>query len=145
MPTSGRFKTHFRFFLNHKIENNLTSRDTIWQVRLKELEERILKNWATFTIWNAGKQGRKFYRSLTPENKLKVQAFCDVDVKKISKGIYIYEKSEESPKPRIPIIHFSKADPPFVICVKIDMTLGVFEENLSSLHLMEGKDYIHFS
>lgn len=121
------------------------SEDTIWKIRLKELEERILKNWTSFTIWNAGKQGRKFYRSLTSENKLKVRGFCDVDVKKISKGIYIYEESEESPKPRIPIVHFSKAVPPFVICVKIDMTLGVFEENLSSLHLIEGKDYIHFS
>ncbi|GFS94931.1 UDP-GlcNAc:betaGal beta-1,3-N-acetylglucosaminyltransferase-like protein 1 [Nephila pilipes] len=100
------------------------SEDTIWQVRLKELEERVIKNWPKFTIWNAGKQGRKFYRSLTAENKLKVQAFCDVDVKKISKGIYIYEESEEYPKPRIPIIHFSRANPPFVICVKIDMTSG---------------------
>ncbi|GIY10276.1 UDP-GlcNAc:betaGal beta-1,3-N-acetylglucosaminyltransferase-like protein 1 [Caerostris extrusa] len=67
------------------------SEDTIWQIRLEELEDQVLKNWTRFTIWNAGKQGRKFYRSLAPQNKLKVQAFCDVDNKKISKGVYIYE------------------------------------------------------
>ncbi|GBN50202.1 UDP-GlcNAc:betaGal beta-1,3-N-acetylglucosaminyltransferase-like protein 1 [Araneus ventricosus] len=121
------------------------SEDTIWQVRLSELEERVLKKWTTFTIWNAGKQGRKFYRSLNEQNRQKVQAFCDVDRKKIAKGVYIYEESKDLPKPRIPIVHFSKASPPFIICVKIDMTAGVFEQNLSSLHLVEGIDYFHFS
>ncbi|XP_035211954.1 UDP-GlcNAc:betaGal beta-1,3-N-acetylglucosaminyltransferase-like protein 1 isoform X2 [Stegodyphus dumicola] len=98
------------------------SEETVWNVRLKELEKNVLVNWATFTIWNAGKQGRKFYRSLSPENKEKT-----------------------IPKPRIPIIHFSKAKPPFILCVKLDMTGGKFEENLASLCLIEGKDYFHFS
>ncbi|XP_071042099.1 queuosine-tRNA galactosyltransferase isoform X3 [Parasteatoda tepidariorum] len=75
----------------------------------------------------------------------KVQAFCDVDVKKLSKGVYIYEESIVIPKPRIPIKHFRDAKPPFILCVKVDMTSGSFEENLESLNLKEGRDYFHFS
>lgn len=120
-------------------------RDTIWKIRLQALEEDVISKWQQFTIWSAGKQGRKFYRSLKAENKKKVINFCDVDVKKIEKGIYIYEESEEVPKPRIPIVHFSEAKPPFIICVKLDLTGGGLEENLSSLNLKEGEDYFHFS
>ncbi|XP_019615016.1 PREDICTED: UDP-GlcNAc:betaGal beta-1,3-N-acetylglucosaminyltransferase-like protein 1 isoform X1 [Branchiostoma belcheri] len=75
----------------------------------------------------------------------KVAAFCDVDVKKIEKGFYTYEESRELPKPRVPIIHFKEASPPFVICVKLDLTGGQFEKNLASLNLREGVDYFLFS
>ncbi|XP_036623047.1 UDP-GlcNAc:betaGal beta-1,3-N-acetylglucosaminyltransferase-like protein 1 isoform X2 [Trichosurus vulpecula] len=118
---------------------------TIWQHRVQFLEERVLQHWTTFTIWNAGKQGRKLYRSLSPVNQKKVVAFCDVDENKIKKGFYSYEDSKEKPKPKIPIRHFKDADPPFVICVKLDLTGGTFEENLESLNLQEGLDYLHFS
>ncbi|KAM9296420.1 queuosine-tRNA galactosyltransferase [Gastrophryne carolinensis] len=121
------------------------SEETIWNMRVKFLEERVLRHWPSFTIWNAGKQGRKLYRSLTPENREKVVAFCDVDVNKISKGFYTYEESQERPKPKIPILHFKEAAPPFIICVKLDLTGGGFEDNLRSLNLMEGRDYHHFS
>ncbi|XP_022084954.1 UDP-GlcNAc:betaGal beta-1,3-N-acetylglucosaminyltransferase-like protein 1 isoform X2 [Acanthaster planci] len=121
------------------------SQESIWDIRMKALEERVLSCWDSFTIWNAGKQGRRFYRSLSEHNKEKVAQFCDVDVKKIEKGVYIYEESEAIPKPRVPIIHFSKARPPIIICVKMDLTGGSFESNLASLHLIEGKDYVFFS
>ncbi|XP_077109706.1 queuosine-tRNA galactosyltransferase isoform X3 [Ranitomeya variabilis] len=121
------------------------SEETIWRNRVQFLEERVLEHWPSFTIWNAGKQGRKLYRSLTPKNRDKVLAFCDVDVKKISKGFYTFEESEEHPKPRIPVLHFSEAKPPFIICVKLDLTGGGFEDNLRSLNLKEGEDYYHFS
>ncbi|XP_077183700.1 queuosine-tRNA galactosyltransferase isoform X4 [Paroedura picta] len=45
--------------------------ETIWTHRLLFLEERILSCWISFTIWNAGKQGRKFFRSLSPTNQKK--------------------------------------------------------------------------
>ncbi|XP_073538520.1 queuosine-tRNA galactosyltransferase isoform X1 [Phyllobates terribilis] len=121
------------------------SEDTIWRNRVQFLEERVLGLWPSFTIWNAGKQGRKLYRSLTPRNRDKVVAFCDVDAKKISKGFYTFEESEKHPKPRIPILHFSEAKSPFIICVKLDLTGGGFEDNLRSLNLKEGEDYYHFS
>nr|XP_048673322.1 UDP-GlcNAc:betaGal beta-1,3-N-acetylglucosaminyltransferase-like protein 1 isoform X3 [Caretta caretta] len=118
---------------------------TIWNHRVRFLEDRALKHWTSFTIWNAGKQGRKLYRSLSPANQKKVAAFCDVDEKKIAKGFYTYQESKERPKPKIPIQHFRDATPPFVICVKLDLTGGAFEENLNTLDLKEGLDYHHFN
>ncbi|XP_067128433.1 queuosine-tRNA galactosyltransferase-like isoform X1 [Centruroides vittatus] len=118
---------------------------TIWDIRIKELEEHVLCHWPKFTIWNAGKQGRKFFRSISTSNRSKIVAFCDVDRKKISKGFYTFEESEDLVKPKIPIIHFTQAKPPFIICVKLDLTGGNFEENLSSLNLTEGIDYFLFS
>nr|XP_004655080.2 UDP-GlcNAc:betaGal beta-1,3-N-acetylglucosaminyltransferase-like protein 1 isoform X1 [Jaculus jaculus] len=118
---------------------------TIWTHRVHFLEERVLPLWESFTIWNAGKQGRRLYRSLTTTSQRKVVAFCDVDEKKIRKGFYCYEDSQEKPKPQVPILHFQAAQPPFVICVKLDLTGGEFEDNLKTLHLQEGRDFIHFS
>ncbi|XP_060250927.1 UDP-GlcNAc:betaGal beta-1,3-N-acetylglucosaminyltransferase-like protein 1 isoform X3 [Ovis aries] len=118
---------------------------TIWAHRVRFLEEQALPHWATFTIWNAGRQGRRLYRSLTAGSQRKVAAFCDVDENKIRKGFYCYEDSQERPKPRIPVLHFRAARPPFVICVKLDLTGGVFEDNLRSLNLQEGRDFLHFS
>ncbi|XP_033126944.1 UDP-GlcNAc:betaGal beta-1,3-N-acetylglucosaminyltransferase-like protein 1, partial [Anneissia japonica] len=119
-------------------------RDTIWDIRLEAIQKRVINQWKQFTIWNAGKEGRKFYRSLTQENKAKVKEFCDVDAKKIGK-VYTYEESKEQPKPTVPIVHFSDASPPFVICVKMDLTKGGLECNIASLNLVEGKDYYFFS
>ncbi|XP_064600307.1 queuosine-tRNA galactosyltransferase-like isoform X2 [Liolophura sinensis] len=119
--------------------------DTIWELRVKFLEKMVLSKWSTFTIWNAGKQGRKLYRSLSDLNRKKVVNFCDVDEKKIQKQFYTFEDSSELPKPKVPIVHFTQAQPPLIICVKMDLTGGGFEVNLSSLHLCEGKDYIHFN
>ena len=121
------------------------SEHTIWSLRVKALEKNVIGPWDTFTIWNAGKQGRQLYRSLCEENRKKVSMFCDVDAKKIGKGFYTYEDSKERPKPKIPIVHFSEARPPFVICVKQGLTRGEFEKNLESLKLIEGKDYYHFN
>ncbi|XP_078510824.1 queuosine-tRNA galactosyltransferase isoform X1 [Lissotriton helveticus] len=118
---------------------------TIWDHRVQFLEKRVLANWTSFTIWNAGKQGRKLYRSLSPANQKKVVAFCDVSERRISKGFYTYEESKERPQPKIPIQHYKDANPPFIICVKLDLTNGNFEENLQSLNLKEGVDYFHFS
>ncbi|XP_036412981.1 UDP-GlcNAc:betaGal beta-1,3-N-acetylglucosaminyltransferase-like protein 1 isoform X1 [Colossoma macropomum] len=119
--------------------------ETIWILRVDFLQERVLSQWDSFTIWNAGKQGRKLYRSLNPTNQKKVRAFCDVDENKIKKGFYTYEESKERPKPKIPILHFRDASPPFIVCVKLDMTGGVLEDILLSLKLTEGKDYYHFN
>ncbi|XP_036919541.1 UDP-GlcNAc:betaGal beta-1,3-N-acetylglucosaminyltransferase-like protein 1 isoform X2 [Sturnira hondurensis] len=118
---------------------------TIWTHRVHFLEEQALPHWATFTIWNAGRQGRRLYRSLSARAQRKVVAFCDVDQNKIKKGFYCYEDSLERPKPRVPILHFRAARPPFIICVKLDLTGGEFEDNLRSLHLQEGRDFLHFS
>ena len=131
-----RYHPHCETFSVHE--------DTIWDLRIQRLQDSVLTRWTSFTIWSAGKQGRHFYRSLHSENQEKVTAFCDVDVKKITKGCYTYEDSKQRPKPKVPIVHFSKAKPPLIICVKQDLTSGSFEQNLASLGLTEGTDYFHF-
>jgi len=77
---------------------------TIWDLRIEYFQEDVMSKWShdegeklersdegkqrqkdkpdVWTIWNAGKQGRKFYRSLSPENRRKIGFFCDVDPKK---------------------------------------------------------------
>lgn len=126
-------------------EAQYLKKETIWKLRVDFLQERVLSQWESFTIWNAGKQGRKLYRSLSPANQKKVKAFCDVDENKIQKGFYTYEESKERPKPKIPVLHYKNASAPFIICVKLDMTGGDLEENLNSLQLKEGIDYYHFN
>lgn len=118
--------------------------ETIWAVRLAELERNVLSKWSKFTIWNAGKEGRRLYRSLSEENRQKVMAFADVDAKKIAKKWYTYEEYEGPRKPKVAVIHFSDLKPPVVICVKLGLSNGNFERNLNSLNLREGLDFVHF-
>lgn len=119
--------------------------DTIWKIRMEYIQKQVLDKWESFTIWNAGKQGKKFYRNLLTTNQRKVAAFCDVDPKKIKCGAYIYHESKEKIKPTVPIVHFQSAKPPFIICMKLDLTGGEFEKNLASLNLKEGVDFFHFN
>lgn len=119
--------------------------DTIWKIRMEYIQKQVLDKWESFTIWNAGKQGKKFYRNLSTANQKKVAAFCDVDPKKVKCGAYIYHESKEKIKPTVPIVHFKSAKPPFIICMKLDLTGGEFEKNLASLNLEEGVDFFHFN
>ncbi|XP_032398052.1 queuosine-tRNA galactosyltransferase [Etheostoma spectabile] len=130
---------------HEKATTHSVTEETIWKLRVDFLQERVLTQWESFTIWNAGKQGRKLYRSLSPTNQKKVKAFCDVDDNKIHKGFYTYEESKQRPKPKIPVVHYKDTSAPVIICVKLDMTGGVLEENLNSLQLKEGMDYYHFN
>lgn len=120
-------------------------RECIWKIQLNRLEKHVLCNWEHFTIWNAGKAGRKLVRSLNPEILKKVQMFCDVDTNKIGKTIEFYSPAKREVILKLPVIHFSAAQPPLLICVKLDLTNGEFERNLKSLNFIEGTDYIIFS
>ncbi|XP_053711543.1 UDP-GlcNAc:betaGal beta-1,3-N-acetylglucosaminyltransferase-like protein 1 isoform X2 [Synchiropus splendidus] len=130
---------------HEKAATHSVTEETIWNLRVNFLQERVISQWQSFTIWNAGKQGRKLFRYLNGANQKKVKAFCDVDEKKIKKGFYTYEDSKERPKRRVPIVSYKDASPPFIVCVKLDMTGGILEENINSLNLVEGVDYYHFN
>ena len=54
------------------------------------------------------------------------------------------KETMKRPKPKIPIIHFSKAEAPLVIALKTDLHEGGLEKNIDSLGLLEGRDYVHF-
>ncbi|XP_047996219.1 UDP-GlcNAc:betaGal beta-1,3-N-acetylglucosaminyltransferase-like protein 1 [Leguminivora glycinivorella] len=120
-------------------------REMIWQIQLERLQKLVLPNWKTFTIWNAGKAGRRLVRALDQEHSKKVVAFCDVDEKKIGTTVELYCPVKKSVLISLPVINFSDAKPPLLICVKLDMTNGIFEQNLKSMNLSEGLDYILFN
>lgn len=122
--------------------------DTIWNLRLCHLVKNVLsqKPWnGGFTIWNAGKQGRRFYRSLPQDMKLLVRSFCDVDHKLIGTYYTYYDEEQRKEVGKIPILSFLAAKPPLIICFKLDLSKGAFEKNLKSLNFVEGRDYILFS
>ncbi|KRT79376.1 hypothetical protein AMK59_6759 [Oryctes borbonicus] len=119
--------------------------ETIWSLRIAQIQMNVIDSWKNFTIWNAGKQGRKFYKTLFPENQKKVIAMCDVDRNKIGKFYVPYDPVKRTNCEPIKIIHFKEAKPPIIICVKLNITDGEFEANLKSLNLREGLDYIYFS
>lgn len=68
-----RYNTTFK--RDHNLPKRCVSdsRETIWRLRVDFLQERVLSQWENFTIWNAGKQGRKLYRCLSPTNQKKVR------------------------------------------------------------------------
>lgn len=55
-----------------------------------------------FTIWNAGKEGKRLYRSLSVSARAAVVAFADVDARKLAQGMY----DDMLGRRRIPILHF---------------------------------------
>uniref|UniRef100_A0A915E2A3 Uncharacterized protein n=1 Tax=Ditylenchus dipsaci TaxID=166011 RepID=A0A915E2A3_9BILA len=82
-------------------------------MRMMEIQNNVLNSLTSFTIWNAGRQGKKFFRSLTPETKRKLLP-CVIKV-----------------TARLPIISYRDCKPPVIICIKVDMTEGVFEQLLA--------------
>ncbi|XP_013183805.1 UDP-GlcNAc:betaGal beta-1,3-N-acetylglucosaminyltransferase-like protein 1 [Amyelois transitella] len=120
-------------------------RDHIWRIQLRRLENIIFPEWDKFIIWNAGKAGRRVVRALSQSSLEKVTAFCDVDKKKVGRLIELYCPVERKVIKKVPVIHFNEAVPPLLICVKFDLTNGQFENNLKSMNLSEGRDYILFN
>lgn len=111
------------------------------RVRIKYLQRMLLSQdkWKEFTIWGAGKDGKKFLGMLQEECAEQVVAFCDVDEKKIGRMYYCQRN-----KRHIPIIHYLNAKSPIIICVASKRTSGELEKNISKLQIIEGVDYFHF-
>ncbi|KPJ13519.1 UDP-GlcNAc:betaGal beta-1,3-N-acetylglucosaminyltransferase-like protein 1 [Papilio machaon] len=129
----------------HKCSTTFSiSRKAIQLIQVHRLEKIVLSQWKQFTVWNAGKSGRKFVRSLTPNSQKKVVGFCDVDKKKIGSVIELYCPKQRKVIIKLPVVHFTEAKLPIIICMKLDLTNGEFERNLQSLNLIEGKDYYLF-
>ena len=88
----------------------------------------------------ARRDGRNLLNALGNGARAKATAFCDVDPKKI--GTTYHNAGTGT---RVPVVHFTQAEPPFVCCVALGRTEGAFERNLASLNLVEGRDYYHFN
>merc|ERR1711871_1777055 len=100
------------------------SADKIWDLRVEELETALLQRLDSFSIWSAGRDGKRLYRSLCAESRAKVVAFLDVDEKKIKLGDYF----EKETRVRVPIVHWTLAADaryqPTIICVKEGLHAG---------------------
>ncbi len=59
-----------------------------------------------FTIWNAGKEGKRLYKSLSDTARAAVRAFADVDPRKLARGVY---DDVHAGGRRVPILHFRRA------------------------------------
>lgn len=79
-------------------------RELIWQIQLTRLQQHVLPLWNTFTVWNAGKWGRRFVRSLSPGNLKKVVAFCDVDKNKIGRLVELYCPFKRKVITKLPVV-----------------------------------------
>ncbi|CAJ0956422.1 unnamed protein product, partial [Mesorhabditis belari] len=120
--------------------------ETIWNLRIQRLQTRFLDNLANFSIWSVGKQGKRFFKSLSTKNKSKVAAFYDVDERKVQHGKYEeYDEINRRVVATIPVMHIKEATPPIIICVKLDLTGGDLENFIAEKHWIEGVDYVHFS
>jgi len=111
------------------------------KIRVQAFQTQI--HWGNFTIWGAGRDGKKFFNLLSEASKLKVIAFCDVDPKKIGK-YYSYQLSPKECR-RIPIVPWQTATPPIITCVALDRTNGDFERNVAALGLKPGEELLYFS
>lgn len=120
------------------------SADAIWALRLEEMETSLLSTLERFSIWGAGRDGKRFYKSLSEETRRKVVAFLDIDPGKLAAGHYFDKQHRE----RVPIVEWTKACEaayqPTIICVKSGLHDG-FDENLGSLKLQEGRDFWRFN
>ena len=90
-------------------------------------------------IWGFGKDAKKIYRMLSTAIKVKVQAFSDVDVKKIGCVYYC-----SVTKKHIDVIDYRRTSCPFIVCVGSKRYSGALESNIASLGFREGTDYFHF-
>lgn len=122
----------------------------IFAIRVAELEAVLATPpWCDgFSIWNAGREGKKLYRALCRRSQALVRCFADVDESKLARALF---DDAAFTGRRIPIRHFSDAPLPLLLCVKAGGLAGEpeaegsFESNLASLKLQEGTQYLHFA
>ncbi|CAI2310757.1 unnamed protein product [Caenorhabditis sp. 36 PRJEB53466] len=118
---------------------------TIWEFRLERLKKDYLSKWDNFTIWSAGKQGKRFFKSLTEEEKSKVSEFCDIDDAKIGRGIHEeFDEKSRRVTHKVPIVNIEDAKPPLVVCVKLDLTNGDLERIIERKGWREHVDLMVF-
>ena len=126
------------------------SQELILEVRVRALVDQWLgvagpRRWQDgFSIWNAGKDGKKLLKLLPSDVRSRVRALGDVDPNKIGRRYIRPEWNFE-----VPVVHFSDLEPPVLLCVKLDTTGGAFEANvrlMAERHgWVEGEHYLHFA
>ncbi|MFH4979742.1 hypothetical protein AB6A40_006451 [Gnathostoma spinigerum] len=118
---------------------------SIWKLRVAAFQEFVLNRWVTFSIWSVGKEGKRFFRSLSEENQRKVTSFCDIDRRKLLNGKFeAFDSKRHVVTAVIPVLPICQITPPVVVCVKLGITNGDLEELIALKNWVEGVDYYHF-
>ena len=119
-------------YRNHA--SNLSGRTPfsyLFQLRVAALQAQVLCSplhpsfsapGARFSIWNAGKAGKRFYRALRPDVQERVQEFADIDPKKLALGHFeAHEAGSRKQGRRVPIVAWTAVRAPCVICVRQEL------------------------
>lgn len=103
------------------------------EIRVAAFEDLVLQRpqWASFSIWGAGRDGKKIFKLLSDASKDRVVCWGDINPRKI--GSRLHGK---------PVVHFSRLKPPIAACVALDRTDGDFETNLRLMNFSMGKDCV---
>lgn len=109
------------------------SRGTLMRIRVEAFEKFVLRRpeWQNFSVWGANRDGKEFYKCLSPDAQRRVKCWGDINPRKI--GQTLRER---------PVVHFSELTPPIALCVALDRG-GEFEENLKGMGLRGGVDCFH--
>jgi len=128
-----------------------TPRKLIMRLRLKSFEERILResggNWSDgFVVWGAGRDGKEFIKSLSPDLLPRVKFIVDVDEKKIAAGYHHRNRNIHIDVKNFRVLQEEEFKGlPVVVCVAMYRTGGKLEENVRSVGRTEGVDLWHFN
>lgn len=103
--------------------------------RAKFLQDTVLKEWPHFSIWGAGRDGRRVFMHLDNTTQKKIVAMADINPAIIGSSYTNCWTLQE-----VPIVHFSQITSPFITCVSIDR-FPEFSANLTQMGFQEGVDY----
>lgn len=115
-------------------------RSRLLKEKVIHFEREVLSNLDALSIWSVGRDGKKFFMTLSQEAKQKVVCFCDVNPSRVGQTYH-----DVSSKRNIPIVHYSTVRPPVAICVAVNRCLagrelGEVEANIASMGWQEGID-----
>jgi glycosyltransferase involved in cell wall biosynthesis len=125
-----------RYRYHDRMTSNILTRLHMLSVRVAAFERLVMlkEGWESFSIWGAGRDGKEFFKLLSDDAKTRVCAWGEVNPRKIGKDIY-----------GVPVVHWSELTPPIATCVALDRREREFEDNLASLRLLPGVDYVHIN
>ena len=93
-------------------------RACLLRVRVAAFERRVLSQpaWARFTVWGAGRDGKRFVAELSAEARRRVTALADIDPRKVGSS---YTNFRLVPPLTLPVVHTSAIAGPAVVCVSL--------------------------
>lgn len=125
-----------KYRYHDRMTSHILTRLHMLSVRAAAFERLVMlkKDWQTFSIWGAGRDGKDFYKLLSDDAKSRVVAWGEINPRKIGKDIY-----------GIPVVHWSELTPPIATCVALDRREREFEDNLASRQFAPGTDFVYIN